>query len=184
MVQDLAILQNISDTLKEDAYASQRKLAKNSGMSVGLMNAVLKRFVERGWIMLKNVNQRKFAYALTSQGLEELAFRGKKFVLRTFKIANTYSESITESIKNAKLAGNSKVILVGKSYIKFVIEFACKEVGIEFENILNFSGAKEENAFYIISEEAENQDYCNSELKEIGKNIIDLIDKDSVISIF
>ena len=34
----------------------------NAGISIGLMNSVLKRFVERGWIMLTNVNLRKLSY--------------------------------------------------------------------------------------------------------------------------
>ena len=67
MEQDLATLQIISETLKEDPHASQRALAKKANMSLGMMNAILGRFVERGWIMLTNVNGRKLAYAVTPQ---------------------------------------------------------------------------------------------------------------------
>ena len=34
----------------------------NAGIFIGLMNSVLKRFVERGWIMLTNINLRKLSY--------------------------------------------------------------------------------------------------------------------------
>lgn len=33
----------------------------------------------------------------------------------------------------AKAAGKTKVILYGDSYIKFIIKYACNEVGMEFE---------------------------------------------------
>ena len=56
MNSDIATLQNIADTLKAEPQASQRLLAEKAGISIGLMNAILKRFVERGWIMLSNVN--------------------------------------------------------------------------------------------------------------------------------
>ena len=46
-------------------------------MSLGMMNAILGRFVERGWIMFTNVNGRKLAYAVTPEGIAELANRGK-----------------------------------------------------------------------------------------------------------
>ena len=62
MNSDVATLQSIAKTLEEEPLASQRVLAENAGMSIGLMNAVLKRFVERGWIMLINVNLRKLSY--------------------------------------------------------------------------------------------------------------------------
>ena len=57
-------------------------------MFLGMMNAILGRFVERGWIMLTNVNGRKFAYAVTPEGIAELANRGKRFALKTFKLVN------------------------------------------------------------------------------------------------
>lgn len=134
MEQDLATLQVISDTLKQEQKASQRKLAEKAGMSLGLRNAILQRFVERGWIMLSNVNGRKLAYAVTlEEGMAELAERGKKFAARTFRIANDYNEKLLDIVKKAKCEGKTKVILYGDSYIKFIIKYACNEVGLEFE---------------------------------------------------
>ena len=133
MEQDLATLQVISETLKEDPQASQRTLAKKANMSLGMMNAILGRFAERGWIMLTNVNGRKLAYAVTADGIAELAKRGKDFALRTFKLANVYSETFCKKFMEAKAAGKTKVLLYGDSYIKFIIKYACNEVGLEFE---------------------------------------------------
>lgn len=132
MEQDLATLQVISETLKEDPQASQRTLAKKANMSLGMMNAILGRFVERGWIMLTNVNGRKLAYALTAEGITELANRGKSFALRTFKLANVYSEAFCRRFMEAKAAGKTKVVLYGDSYIKFIIKYACNQIGIDF----------------------------------------------------
>lgn len=134
MEQDLATLQVISETLKKDPQASQRILAKKANMSLGMMNAILGRFVERGWIMLTNVNGRKLAYAVTPEGISELAKRGKSFALRTFKLANVYSEAFCKKFLEAKADGKTKVVLYGDSYIKFIIKYACSEVGMTFEH--------------------------------------------------
>ena len=134
MEQVLATLQVISETLKEDPQASQRTLAKKANMSLGMMNAILGRFVERGWIMLTNVNGRKLAYAVTAEGISELAKRGKSFALQTFKLANVYSETFCKKFMEAKAAGKTKVVLYGDSYIKFIIKYACNEVGLDFEH--------------------------------------------------
>ena len=69
---DVAVLQNIANTLKQEPLASQRVLADNAGISIGLMNSVLKRFVERGWIMLTNVNGRKLLMQLPQKELPNL----------------------------------------------------------------------------------------------------------------
>lgn len=134
MEQDLATLQVISETLNEDPQASQRTLAKKANVSLGMMNAILGRFAERGWIMLTNVNGRKLAYAVTADGIAELAKHGKSFALRTFKLANVYSETFCKKFMEAKAAGKTKVVLYGDSYIKFIIKYACNEVGIAFEH--------------------------------------------------
>ena len=94
MNNEVATLQNIANTLEQEPLASQRVLAENAGMSIGLMNAVLKRFVERGWIMLTNVNLRKLSYAITPAGIAELTARSQKFAKRTFELANIYNETL------------------------------------------------------------------------------------------
>lgn len=133
MEQDLATLQVISETLKEDPQASQRTLAKKANMSLGMMNAILGRFVERGWIMLTNVNARKLAYALTVEGISELSARSKRFAKRTFQLANQYNEDLNQLVSDAKSAGKTKVVLYGKSYIKFLLEYAASKNNLQFE---------------------------------------------------
>jgi len=54
---------------------SQRELAQASGLSLGMTNVLLKRFVERGWIKLSHLNKRKVLYALTAEGMEEISRR-------------------------------------------------------------------------------------------------------------
>lgn len=110
-----------------------------------MMNAILGRFVERGWIMLSNVNGRKLAYAVTVAGISELTKRGKSFALRTFKLANVYSETFCKKFMEAKASGKTKVVLYGDSYVKFIIKYACSEIGLEFEQ-------KEVSADVLINE--------------------------------
>ena len=114
-------------------------------MSLDIMNAILGRFVERGWIMLSNVNGRKLAYAVTAAGISELTKRGKSFALRTFKLANVYSETFCKKFLEAKASGKTKVVLYGDSYVKFIIKYACSEIGLEFEQ-------KEVSADVLINE--------------------------------
>ena len=114
-------------------------------MSLGMMNAILGRFAERGWIMLTNVNGRKLAYSVTPDGISELTKRGKTFALRTFKLANVYSETFCKKFMEAKASGKTKVVLYGDSYVKFIIKYACSEIGLEFEQ-------KEVSADVLINE--------------------------------
>ena len=173
MEQNLATLQVISDILKEDPQASQRTLAKKANMSLGMMNAILGRFLERGWIMLTNVNGRKLAYAVTTEGISELTERGKKFALRTFKLANIYSETFCKKFLEAKASGKTKVILYGDSYIKFIIKYACSEVGMTFEH--RETTAKILTDEVCLAGELNDDDVQNKLIKDGCFNLVEII---------
>ena len=173
MEQDLATLQVISETLNEDPQASQRTLAKKANMSLGMMNVMLGRFVERGWIMLTNVNGRKLAYAVTADGIAELAKRGKAFALRTFKLANVYSETFCKKFMEAKVSGKTKVILYGDSYIKFIIKYACSEVGLDFEH--REATAKILTYAVCIAGELNNDDVQNKLIEDGCLNLVEIV---------
>jgi len=157
MNNDIATLQNIADTLKEDPLASQRLLAQNAGMSIGLMNAVLKRFVERGWIMLSNVNLRKLSYAITPDGIAELTARSHVFAKRTFELANRYHDSLCEVVQNAKKEGKGKLVLYGNSYIKFLLIYACQTMNIMFQE-KDVNEPIDDDAFCVVGELNEKAD--------------------------
>ena len=152
MNNDLSTLQIIADTLKEEPMASQRVLAQNSGMSIGLMNAVLKRFVERGWIMLSNVNLRKLSYAVTPQGFAQLSSRSQNFARRTFVLANEYNQKLCQLVQTARKSGKSRVILYGPSYIKFLLEYACHTNNVDFIE-KPVTAAIDKNALCIVGEQ-------------------------------
>ncbi len=172
---DVATLQNIADTLKEEPLASQRVLAENAGMSTGLMNAVIKRFVERGWIMLTNVNLRKLSYAITPAGIAELTERSQTFAKRTFALANRYNDALCKAVSDAKKEGNTKLALYGNSYIKFLLVYACQTLNVTFlEKDVN--APIESDAFCVVGEQNDEADIAR--LTEQGcVNLLDLLEE-------
>lgn len=175
MNTDVATLQSIADTLKEEPMASQRVLAENAGMSIGLMNAVIKRFVERGWLMLTNVNLKKLCYAVTPEGLAELSQRSQSFAKRTFAIANKYNEAICAAVADAKKQGKTTLVLYGKSYIRFLLVYACQTLEVEFIE-KSADSQIEKDAFCVIGEQCQDQDIKRL-AKQGAKNLLDLMEE-------
>ncbi len=167
MEQDVAVLQNIAETLKDEPHASQRTLAKNAGMSLGMMNAILGRFVERGWIMLTNVNLKKLSYAITPDGVAELVGRGRRFAKRTFEIANQYNDALYCIIKAARDSGKTKVVLCGNSYIRFMIAYVCSQLEIELEESEIDSAGNFNNSLVLVGEQEE---------EALQKKVLDKVD--------
>lgn len=57
--------------LEEDAAVSQHKLSKKLGIAAGLVNILMKRAVNRGFIKMKQIPARRYAYYLTPKGFAE-----------------------------------------------------------------------------------------------------------------
>ena len=70
--KETAILAQLST---DGGIISQRQLAKATGISIGVVNAVLRKMIETGFIKVKAFNKKNLRYHLTPKGLIELARR-------------------------------------------------------------------------------------------------------------
>jgi DNA-binding MarR family transcriptional regulator len=129
---ELAILEHIYSSQKRARDITQRDLAVASGLSLGMTNALLKRFSDKGWLLLKRLNARNIQYALTSEGINEIAHRTYRYFKRTARAASLYRDMIEEFVMRKKREGVTRLVLAGVSDIDFLIEYACERHGLLF----------------------------------------------------
>lgn len=123
--EELVILENIYDSSRKEREVRQRDLAHVAGVSLGMANAILKRMAQKGWITIRRINSRNIHYAITPEGLHEIARRSYRYVKRTIKNVVIYRDLLDRIILSAKLRGHSGVILIGISDFEFIIEHVC-----------------------------------------------------------
>ena len=68
---DATILLNMLSAVDEDSGVTQRTLAGNLGIALGLANAYLKRAVKKGLIKVTQAPANRYAYYLTPKGFTE-----------------------------------------------------------------------------------------------------------------
>lgn len=119
------LLTQLNKTLTDYPKASQRDLATAINMSLGMTNALLKRFAEKGWICVNKISSKNIQYILTPTGLNELAHRSYRYLKKTMKTVIDYKDLILSVIKDCKEKGINEVVLVGSTNIQFIIEYAC-----------------------------------------------------------
>lgn len=111
---------------------SQRELAARTGLSLGLTNTLIKRFIERGWVKLLHINGRKVKYALTAEGMEEIAFRAVEYFARASQNASLYREKIEGFVRHFVRLGYTGLLLLSPHELDFLFEFACLKYGLVF----------------------------------------------------
>lgn len=118
-----------------NASLKQRELADKAGISLGMTNAILKRLIEKGWLMTKRLNSRNISYVVSPAGMEEIFKRSYRYFKRTIDDIHLYKEEIERLVSEAEEMGYKTVALVGKSDLDFLVEYACDKAGLIFKRI-------------------------------------------------
>lgn len=177
--QDSQILSDIHKTLAVNPQANQRVMAQNSNVSLGQMNAVLKRCMARGWIAVKNLNMKKVCYYLTPAGLEEVSVRSAGYMKRSFEMMSQYAENVQRALEQAKHSGKTRLVLVGKSKVSFVFEYTCEKLGMNYQNIEqeDWECGKIENDILVVYSESLDEEETGKWKVAGGVGVLELCEK-------
>lgn len=130
---ELALLEGVYASVREGKESvTQRGLAEDAGLSLGMTNLLLKRCVERGWIMIRRANARRLQYVLTGEGINEIARRTYRYFRRASRSVSLYRDLIEAFVMARKRAGCARVVLAGPSDLDFLLEYACERHGLLF----------------------------------------------------
>lgn len=132
---EIQLLSNVQTLLSQNPDANQREMAKTVEMSLGMTNALLKKFAEKGWICMQRLSSRNIRYALTPAGMNEVAHRSYRFIKQTFASLNEYKDRITKLVLDSKKDGFSQILLIGNSEVAFLVEYACQTLSMDYKNI-------------------------------------------------
>lgn len=151
---EFLLLNSINELTLQKADISQRDLARTINLSLGMTNVLLKRLSQKGLILVQKVSPRKVSYILTPDGLNELAGRTYRYLKRTMKKVVNYKETIVDIARDARERGFSRIGLLGKSDIDFIIEYAAGNAGLDY---VLFQSEKDiaKDTFVFVSESYE-----------------------------
>jgi DNA-binding MarR family transcriptional regulator len=129
---ELSILNAISEAGSGDAKLTQRDLALRAGVSLGMVNILLRRLAERGWVKLTRLSAKSVRYALTPAGVSELASRTAGYFNRASRNAELYRDRLEAFVLKAKRDGAGTLVLFGTSDVDFLLAYICERHDIVF----------------------------------------------------
>lgn len=94
---------------------TQRTLADELGVALGLINAYIKRGVKRGLIKIHQVPKRRFAYYLTPQGFAEKSRLAALYVSSSFEFFRQARRECDVATQLAVARGWHRIVLIGAS---------------------------------------------------------------------
>ena len=96
----------VLNVLNEEEDPSQRDIAYKTGISLGLINTLLKECDEKGLVEIKRLNSRNIKYILTPKGIKKITKTTIDYVKESYKeikqIETKIKELALENIQEGK----------------------------------------------------------------------------------
>ncbi len=131
-VKELEILEKIEN----NGHMTQRDLSREVGIALGLVNHLLKKMVNKGWIKIKNVDAKRMRYLITRQGAKEKSSLLYKRVESTIHFYIEAKRVIKEKVMHLKNEGVESVSIYGINHIAEVLFIVLKELGLRLECVV------------------------------------------------
>ena len=101
------------DAVGQDSKVSQRRLARDLGIALGLTNAYLKRCVRKGLIKMASTPANRYAYFLTPKGFSEKGRLTAAYLARSFNFYRDARDQLGALLANVASEGGRRVVLAG-----------------------------------------------------------------------
>ncbi len=131
--------------LSKNSGASQRELSKTSNLSLGMVNIVLHRLIEKGYMKIKQLDGRKVQYILTPKGFTEKIEKSTNYVKKTINSVSLMKTAIRNIIEARYNKGIKTFSIVGSGDLSLLIEMAIKELN-KSDIVYSHSNAIQESA--------------------------------------
>ena len=127
---DAEITLGILNAIHENERITQRTVAHDLGIALGLANSYLKRCVKKGLIKVRQAPANRYAYYLTPQGFSEKSRLTAEYLSDSFRFFRDARSQCTEALKEAGRSGWTRIALFGASELAEVASL-CEAPGVE-----------------------------------------------------
>lgn len=109
------IVLDLLRTLDADGTRSQRRIAAELGIALGLVNAYLRRSVKMGLVKVRQAPARRYAYYLTPKGFSEKSRLTVEYLSRSFSFFREAKNDFASIFAQAEARALRRLVVLGLS---------------------------------------------------------------------
>ena len=134
---DDAIMLGLLDAVARDPAVTQRSVARELGIALGLANAYLKRCVRKGLIKVSTTPARRYAYYLTPQGFSEKSQLTARYLANSFSFFRRARAQCAELFAVAAARGQRRLALIGEGDLAEIARLVAREHPVEIVGVMS-----------------------------------------------
>jgi DNA-binding MarR family transcriptional regulator len=131
------IVLDLLTTVEHNGERSQRRIAAELGIALGLVNVYLKRCVKKGFVKVRDVPARRYAYYLTPYGFAEKSRLTVQYLSDSFSFFRLAKGDCAQTFETAKRLGFQRLVLAGQSDLAEIAILCALEVGVTIAAIVD-----------------------------------------------
>jgi hypothetical protein len=129
-LEQARLMLGLLESVERNQAQSQRRLAAEFGVALGLVNAYLKRCVRKGLVKVKEVPAHRYAYFLTPQGFAEKSRLTLTYLNRSMSFFREARKDCSDTFAVARQRGWSRIVLAGRSDLTEIAAICGLEVHV------------------------------------------------------
>jgi DNA-binding MarR family transcriptional regulator len=131
------IILDLLNSVEVDGARSQRHMAAELGIALGLVNAYLKRCIKKGLVKVSDAPARRYAYYLTRQGFAEKSRLTINYLSASFEFFRRAKADCAHELDAARARGFHQLVLAGKSDLAEVALLCAAESDVKIVAIVD-----------------------------------------------
>ena len=125
------------DAIGKNSDVSQRHLARQMGIALGLANSYLKRCIRKGYVKISEAPANRYLYYLTPKGFAEKGRLTANYLANSFSFYREASESCRQVLAKCQTEGWRRVLLCGQSDLAEIASLRASEVNIDIIGVFD-----------------------------------------------
>jgi DNA-binding MarR family transcriptional regulator len=121
----------------DEGARSQRRIADDLGIALGLVNTYLRRCVRKGYVKVNQAPARRYAYYLTPKGFAEKSRLTVQYLSHSFSFFRQAKADCTQAFAVARQRSLERLALRGKSDLAEIAILSAVECGVTIVAIID-----------------------------------------------
>jgi DNA-binding MarR family transcriptional regulator len=129
-IDQARIMLGLLDSVERDGGQSQRRIASELGIALGLVNAYLKRCVKKGLVKANQAPARRYVYYLTPQGFAEKSRLTVEYLSYSFRFFRQAKADCATLLAATRERGLTRLAFAGKSDLAEIAAICAMDAGM------------------------------------------------------
>ncbi len=138
--REQAIVREVLERIDESQEISQRQLASDLGIALGMANAYIKRCIRKGWIKVNEAPARRYRYYLTPKGFAEKSRLTAQYFSDSLRFFGRARQSYDALFAQLVRRGARRVVLCGADELTEIAALCALKHDVKVVGVLRGDG--------------------------------------------